>query len=164
MNSTVELKEEITFDEFKAWMMGLVRGKGSKLPNIDDWRIIKTMMDKVVPDKETIIQHTPIYTHPPAPTWEQPNKYPTPGPWCGDKINTGSWTSYPEPFGGYGGYGGTAISPHTHDIATHGYGDHMGLGASAFSIGDGTTTACGTGAMTVTDTTLKVSQMPGIVK
>ncbi len=96
MNTNVELKEEISFDEFKAWMNGLVRGKGTVLPSIDDWRVIKQMMDKVVPDVEHIYQHTPIYT-PPTPVEYQ--KYPQ-TPWCVDS------TSIPS----YGGYGtGTSL-------------------------------------------------------
>ncbi len=102
MNSAVELKVEISFDEFKAWMNGLLRGKGSQLPNIDDWRVIKNMMDKVVPDTETIVQHTPIYTNPPIhPTWEEPQKYPS-VPWC---DTTYGGTPKISNIGGYGGYG-----------------------------------------------------------
>ncbi len=94
MNTSVELKEEISFDEFKAWMNGLVRGKGSVLPSIEDWKVIKKMMDKVVPDIEQVYRHTPIYA-PETPFEYQ--KYPqTPmEPWCVDS------TSIPS----YGGYG-----------------------------------------------------------
>jgi len=68
MNSSVELKEEITFDEFKAWMNGLLRGTGKNCPGPEDWRAIYKMMDKVVPDKEEIITQQPTY----VPTYTPP--------------------------------------------------------------------------------------------
>jgi len=43
-----ESKPTITFDEFKAWLSGLVVGKGGAVPDINDWKKIKKMMDKVV--------------------------------------------------------------------------------------------------------------------
>ncbi len=90
MNTSVELKEEISFDEFKAWMNGLVRGKGSVLPSIEDWKVIKKMMDKVVPDIEQVYRHTPIYA-PETPFEYQ--KYPqTPmEPWCVDSTTIPSY-------------------------------------------------------------------------
>lgn len=70
MNSSVELKEEITFDEFKAWMNGLLRGTGKNCPGAEDWRAIYKMMDKVVPDKEEQTQYPPVFAPYSAP--EQP--------------------------------------------------------------------------------------------
>ena len=43
-------QEEYTFNEFKAWLAGLIRGKRGALPDIEDWKAIKEMLDKVVPD------------------------------------------------------------------------------------------------------------------
>lgn len=100
MNTNVELKEEISFDEFKAWMNGLVRGRGQALPSLEDWRVIKQMMDKVVPDKETIIQHTPIYTPEPYEKYQQPLT-----PWC-DTQHVPSYGSYT----GNGTYGSTKLT------------------------------------------------------
>jgi len=135
MNTSVELKDEITFDEFKAWMNGLVRGKGSQLPNIDDWRMIKKMMDKVVPDVEKIIQHTPIYAPPVTPSYE---KYPqTPmSPWCEPQFTPtyGSGTGY--------GFNTTDIS----------------CGSTAYGA------PLTTKQLSITNSSLKVSQTPGKVK
>lgn len=43
----VEEKESISLKEFKAWLVGLVRGKGGALPDLNDWVKIKQMLDKV---------------------------------------------------------------------------------------------------------------------
>lgn len=45
--SNVETKEQISIVEFKAWLTGLIRGKGGALPDLDDWKEIKKMLDKV---------------------------------------------------------------------------------------------------------------------
>ena len=55
-----ESQETITFDEFRAWMTGLIQGKRGALPDIEDWKMIKKMMDKVVPEKEFINIPQPI--------------------------------------------------------------------------------------------------------
>jgi len=47
MAKNIENKEEITFNEFRAWMTGLIRGKRGSLPDLEDWKQIKVMMDKV---------------------------------------------------------------------------------------------------------------------
>jgi len=44
------MKEEITFKEFTSWLTGLIRGKNGELPDLDDWKEIKSMLDKVKPD------------------------------------------------------------------------------------------------------------------
>lgn len=49
-----ENKDEITLNEFKAWLVGLIRGKNGKLPDLEDWKLIKEMLDKVVSEKEVI--------------------------------------------------------------------------------------------------------------
>jgi len=90
MNSSVELKEEITFDEFKAWMNGLLRGTGKSCPGAEDWRAIYKMMDKVVPDQVEVPQYQPQfvpYTQPVE--WIEPFKVtdPIPNPvYVGDTI------------------------------------------------------------------------------
>ena len=50
----VETKEQITITEFKAWLTGLIRGKQGSLPNLDDWREIKKMLDKVQEEPTTV--------------------------------------------------------------------------------------------------------------
>jgi len=57
----VENKDEITFEEFSAWMVGMIRGKGGAIPDLDDWKEIKKMMDKVVPEKEYVTSPTPVF-------------------------------------------------------------------------------------------------------
>jgi len=47
MAKSIENCDEISFNEFRAWMIGLIRGKRGELPDIEDWKQIKTMMDKV---------------------------------------------------------------------------------------------------------------------
>lgn len=47
---STEGKEEISFNEFKAWLTGLIRGKRGQLPDLEDWKHIKVMMDKVAPE------------------------------------------------------------------------------------------------------------------
>lgn len=50
----VENEKEISLKEFKAWLVGLIRGKNGKLPDLEDWKLIKEMLDKVVSEKELI--------------------------------------------------------------------------------------------------------------
>lgn len=52
-------KKTITFDEFRAWLTGLIVGKRGALPDIDDWKMIKEMMDKVVPENEIVTMPRP---------------------------------------------------------------------------------------------------------
>lgn len=93
----MENKESITVSEFKAWLSGLIRGKNGQLPNIEDWKVIKTMLDKV---KEVPPQFYTPYFQPnvvphydtvPAPTWAPGTG---PGYWptftCGDN-NLSHW-------------------------------------------------------------------------
>lgn len=48
-----EEQETITFNEFKTWLLGLIQGKNGALPDLDDWKEIKLMLDKVhVPEAE----------------------------------------------------------------------------------------------------------------
>ena len=69
-----ESKEVITFDEFKAWLTGLIVGKRGALPDLEDWKQIKKMMDKVVP--ETIIEEREVFKDFPFPSDPQPWKSP----------------------------------------------------------------------------------------
>ena len=50
----VETQETITFVEFRSWLAGLIRGKKGALPDLDDWRVIKEMIDKVTPEERVI--------------------------------------------------------------------------------------------------------------
>ena len=64
----LESQETITFGEFRAWLTGLIRGKHGVLPDLEDWKMIKKMMDKV--NEEPKIVPVPV----------QPN-YPLSDPW-----------------------------------------------------------------------------------
>lgn len=95
MNNNAELKETISFDEYKAWLIGLLRGKGNQLPDLNDWRAIKKMTDKVVPD---VVEATPQWTV----SWEDlplPEKEP-------DAVN---WFDMPS-YGGTGAQDGNNIT------------------------------------------------------
>lgn len=84
----MEEQETITYMEFRAWMVGLIRGKGGALPDMDDWVKIKEMMDKVVPEKETVTIPIPRDTAPyqPHPDLVPPmvNPWERPYPWCSE--------------------------------------------------------------------------------
>ena len=97
-------QETITFQEFKAWLTGLIVGKRGVLPDLDDWKEIKKMLDKTVADKETVtipqpypVGDTPFITPQPAqPTWV-PTTVPstTPYPfqtWCVSDSSGGDFT------------------------------------------------------------------------
>ncbi len=58
-----ETKTEITFNEYRAWLTGLIRGKRGCVPDLEDWKQIKHMMDKVVPEVEVITLPAPIAPH-----------------------------------------------------------------------------------------------------
>lgn len=47
-------KETISFDEFRIWLTGLIQGKGGALPDLNDWKEIKRMLDKVVVEREIV--------------------------------------------------------------------------------------------------------------
>ncbi len=78
---STEVKEEITFNEFKAWLTGLIRGKRGQLPDLEDWKQIKVMVDKVEPEEETITLPTSITpydntnTSPLVPKWSDQTGY-----------------------------------------------------------------------------------------
>jgi len=42
-----EHKEQITFIEFRTWLSGLIKQKHGALPDLDDWKQIKVMLDIV---------------------------------------------------------------------------------------------------------------------
>ena len=99
MTKNIEKCEEITFNEFRAWMTGLIRGKRGALPDLEDWKQIKIMMDKVEESRKTVdfpLQPTyapTIFRDPPPfqpveQPWYNPNQI-----WCTststDGINFG---------------------------------------------------------------------------
>jgi len=75
-----EKKETINFEEFRNWLAGLIRAKGGAVPDLKDWKAIKSMMDKVVPEKEIItvtVTVTEYQSDPPPfvpPYWGNPNE------------------------------------------------------------------------------------------
>ena len=75
-NKNIEEQENVTFDEFRAWLSGLIVGKRGALPDVDDWRKIKNMLDRVHP--ETITVTEPQYVPPYVPPYISPN----PPPFC----------------------------------------------------------------------------------
>lgn len=68
----IENQETITLGEFKAWLIGLIRGKNNTLPDLEDWKIIKTMLDKVVSEKEVVVEKEYIPCTPPPQYWRDP--------------------------------------------------------------------------------------------
>ena len=75
----LEEQESITYDEFRAWLTGLIRGKRGALPDLNDWKIIKTMMDKVVVPQEQVVNPLPIDPYPPSfPPYIPQGPYDTP--------------------------------------------------------------------------------------
>ena len=111
----IKSKEKISFDEFKAWVNGLLYGKGRAVPDADDWKEIKNMLEKVVPDVvEMQNPETPFF-----PTLPQPQVVPyvTPNtpevePWkppfpvtCGSDKIADSLTSSNSNYGGFAGFG-----------------------------------------------------------
>jgi len=83
----VENKNEITFEEFSAWMVGMIRGKGGEIPDIEDWKEIKKMMDKVVPTKEYVTApSSPIF--PDLGPYNPPPFTPPFTPWVDDHTGT----------------------------------------------------------------------------
>lgn len=91
----VESKETITFAEFQAWLTGLIRGKAGALPDLDDWRMIKKMLDKVVAEKEVVkeIEYIPAPAPTPTIPW-QPRPYPKPydlDPYRWDRTPENPW-------------------------------------------------------------------------
>ena len=122
----IKSKEKISFDEFKAWVNGLLYGKGRTVPDADDWKEIKNMMEKVVPDVvEVQDPETPFFpTLPQAPIvpYDSP-KTPEVEPWkppfpvtCENNNNSNDMTPYREGIysvpikGSYGGFSGFGIS------------------------------------------------------
>jgi len=47
----LESKKTITFEEFKQWMTCLIVTTQGKLPGIEEWKLIKIMMDRVEQEK-----------------------------------------------------------------------------------------------------------------
>jgi len=97
MAKNLENAEKITYNELRAWMTGLIRGKRGAIPDLEDWKQIKIMMDKVQPEVVTIpaLNHSDVY----GPIVTQPNypnyPYDPYSPWCD------SPTVVRNPFGGF---------------------------------------------------------------
>ncbi len=99
----IENQEEITFAEFKAWLAGLIRGKGGALPDLEDWKAIKETMDKVVPDTVDgptwpVFPFNPVPPHPdlvPQPYTPQPYITPQPYVWPNDHTGNPPWQPFP---------------------------------------------------------------------
>ena len=60
----IEDKEKITLGEFKAWLAGLILGKNGAIPDLEDWKQIKVMLDKVEEKKEYVTLPSPPTTYP----------------------------------------------------------------------------------------------------
>lgn len=43
-------QDSITFEQFKTWLTQLIVEKKGQVPDVNDWKQIKQMMDKVAPD------------------------------------------------------------------------------------------------------------------
>lgn len=114
----IEKEKDITFDEFKSWMNGLVYGKGKDVPDARDWKLIKQMMERVVPDKVEIQIPAPWPTIPTPPVLPYTEPYTSPNttpfkwePTCsiGDSISTyGKLTIGDVSGSDYGGNGQTS--------------------------------------------------------
>lgn len=107
----IDTEEEITFAEFKAWLAGLIRGKRGALPDLEDWKAIKKLMDKVVPDVappivggpampapiiiREIVKEEPYrpeqFPYTPQPIWITPYDNtgypPNDGVWCNGQVD-----------------------------------------------------------------------------
>lgn len=117
MKVDITSKEEISFDEFKAWVNGLLYGKGRYLPNTADWKEIKQMMERVVPDVvEMQNPETPFFPalpHAPIVPYEAPEVEPWKPPFevtCGVNENDGVNIKFGElpniAGGGFAGFAG----------------------------------------------------------
>ena len=65
----IEDKEKITLSEFKAWLAGLILGKKGALPDLEDWKQIKVMLDKVEEEKEIVTVPSSPIPYPVDPTY-----------------------------------------------------------------------------------------------
>ena len=80
----VEDQDTLTVKEFKAWLVGMIRGKRGAIPDLDDWKQIKKMLDKVEESKETII-YKEVEKPGPNNPWQTPyNPHPHPPYYVGD--------------------------------------------------------------------------------
>jgi hypothetical protein len=81
-----ETEKNMSFNEFRAWLTGLILGKRGTIPDLDDWKEIKKMMDRVVAhEKDKTISFPLSPTIPPqidrqvwlSPLWpaEDPSPY-----------------------------------------------------------------------------------------
>jgi len=80
-------EKEITFTQFKAWMLGFTVGKGDELPNKGEWELILKMLERT---EDTISLSFPQ----PTPTPRTPILYDNTNfpiaPYCSGASVTGS--------------------------------------------------------------------------
>ena len=140
----ITAKDEISFDEFKAWINGLLYGKGSTIPDEGDWKEIKSMMERVIPDK--IVMENPEI--PFFPTCPQPQVVPYVSP------ETEPWKPPFEVTCGVNEHDGVAIGMNENDCVAISCdeppsisgGDYGGF--AGFGIADGYKNQIGTSAGT----------------
>jgi hypothetical protein len=111
-----ESKSYVSFEEFRAWLLGLIQGKKGVLPDIDDWKLIKKMLDKVDPtidaskhdqDAPKIVPiPLPVYPSSPPPIYPCPPYYaPYTSPGTGDFLIGDNTSSKWETFSTVSSYG-----------------------------------------------------------
>jgi len=127
MNTNIEQKAEISLDEYKAWLAGLLRGKGKALPNLADWNTINIMADKIVADIVEV-------QNPMTPSLPTPFT-PATAPWydappCGTAGQDGDNITIAE------GTTNIAISNSIDDCISIGYTDSEGIAADCVTIGN----------------------------
>jgi hypothetical protein len=102
MNKENSGKQSITFKEFKAWINGLIVGKRGALPDLEDWKKIREMMDKVDGDETehtpSISPTIPYYVDPPPHLPKRPQwSYGTGSPCPPEYLSTTSSSTYTTP-------------------------------------------------------------------
>lgn len=66
-------EDTITIGEFKMWLSGFIQGKEGRIPDLEDWKEIKRMLDRVKDEKKNgdfiwpypTIPYPTIYSDPP---------------------------------------------------------------------------------------------------
>ena len=65
----LEEAESITIDNYRFWLKEFILGLGGRVPNIEEWKIIKHMLDKVEQD-EYATDDKPGWTEPVNPIYD----------------------------------------------------------------------------------------------
>jgi len=131
MNTNIERKTEITLDEYKAWLTGLLRGKGKALPNLADWNAINDMANKIVPIiVEVQNPMTPSVSIPFTPVTNSPAPWHNAQAPCGTAGQDGDNITIAE------GTTNIAISNSIDDCISIGYTDSEGIAADCVTIGN----------------------------